>query len=399
LGTNENNNSNESTKLAKIDITNATNLFIAPASNSRAADRAASGESTKLFKITNEGYIQEVSYVDENGNGLTYFQSPSNIYNATDDYVIICFSDEGYLTRKSDGAAFILPSTSVPSHYSQTGSNFKNIKKIQTDSIGNIYYQEDDSSGSSMVIRLDTTDPNNIIKTDYLPSLDTTDSFVVSPEGHIIYDTYTGGQGITRIKKSNGGLYNLPKPQIGFYIGLDGKIKLMDVQTVTSVTIDSAFNVITTTTFYDGTPFNDNYGDAPFSIEGKFLLYFENKIFILGERRAYEIEGDNPREIKLPITISDAAQSDSYYYVSGYDTANQPALLKVDPITDVYQYIFQPNLYDVYQFNISNNDVVTFTALRMADGAKVVGTVSATGNITVLFTTLDAESVILERIR
>jgi hypothetical protein len=386
---NDNNSGDENVELAKIDITNATNLFIAPASNNKSIVKAENNTTTKLLKITSEGYIQEVSYIDKNGNKITSIQTPSAIYNVNNDYVIFVFDNKGYLTRKSDGAVFALPPDSIP-YYKPQEANFKNAKKIQTDNDDNIYYQAmiDRSTGDVGVVKLNIVNPNAIIKTDYLPFGDTTNSFAISPDGHIVYKTYP----TSRIKKSNGGLYNLPIDPICFYIGLDGKIKGMTSQTtITTYNIDSGYNVST----------NDN--NLPFYTgggNGAYLLYFENKILVVGSSNAQEIESDSPHEIVLPIkNTKKVAQSNSYYYISGNDSNNQPVLLKITPLTDNIQYIFAPNLYDIYDFTVSDNDVITFTALRMSDGAKVIGNVSAIGETVILSTTLGAESIVLERIK
>ena len=62
-----------SSKLAIIDIANATNLFIAPGSNSRSA---RNNETNKVLKITDDGFIQEVSYYDDDGNEITDINVP-----------------------------------------------------------------------------------------------------------------------------------------------------------------------------------------------------------------------------------------------------------------------------------------------------------------------------------
>ena len=59
--------------LAVMDITNATNLFLAKSSGSKISalnhgSRAI--DSQKLFKITDEGYILDVKYFDDEGNQI-----------------------------------------------------------------------------------------------------------------------------------------------------------------------------------------------------------------------------------------------------------------------------------------------------------------------------------------
>jgi len=188
---------------------------------------------------------------------------------------------------------------------------------------------------------------------------------------------------------SNGGLQNIFRPggsgYGNFYTDLNGNIR----SSKTIYTIDSEFNLITSEIqLPDGV-----------SIGGRYLFYFSKNVFVMSEGGYSEIEGDNPRYVSLPIrNIKNAEKSDSFIYVSGYNDSYQPALLKVDPFIDDYQYIFEPNLYDVYSFSVSDDDVITFTALRMNDGAKVIGSVLSTNEITILSTEFNTESIILERI-
>jgi hypothetical protein len=143
-------------KLAIIDIANATNLFIAPGSTS--GSRAVVGnESKKLFKITDNGYIQEVSYFDEDGNETTINNAPT---------------------------------------------------AIQTDSIENIYYIVR-LGNSAEIMKINTSNPNNLTKIAWIESRGQIQGFDVSPAGHTIY--FIPSENLNRIKKVNGGLINLPQ--------------------------------------------------------------------------------------------------------------------------------------------------------------------------------------------
>jgi hypothetical protein len=48
---------------------------------------------------------------------------------------------------------------------------------------------------------------------------------------------------------------------------------------------------------------------------------------------------------------------------------------------------------------VNGNNTVTFNALRMSDGAIVIGEISASGQVRILDSTLNTEVVVLERIR
>jgi len=55
--------------------------------------------------------------------------------------------------------------------------------------------------------------------------------------------------------------------------------------------------------------------------------------------------------------------------------------------------------YDIFRMSVSNKGEVTFNAIRMSDGRRVIGSISTTGILTILDETLNAEVLILERIR
>jgi hypothetical protein len=384
-------------KLAIIDIADAINLFIAPGS--------------KLFKITDDENIQQVSYFDENGKTMTPIQKPSSVYNVNDDYVIIVFgNNNGYLTRKSDGAVFTLPSDCIPAKKLQEGNNFKNAQKIQTDNYGNIYYQAGNSSGLPGIVKLNIANPKNIVKTNCLPSGEGTTAFAVSPEGHIIYQSSVPS--VYRIKKSNGDFYNIENVLSGhqFYIGLDGKIKVIKLQTIDIYSIDPEFNVSVNTIRPDGTIPDETYNPSVVFINNdSYLLYFNNKIFVVTSfsgTGVYEFESDTSDEINFGIYTKIAKKSNSCIYANGNDYwTNEPLfikidLTKIDSLTLKYEYqCLFTNLFDIYDFTVSDDDVIYFVAKRTSDEEKVIGRVSPTEEVSILSTEFETEGIVLERIR
>jgi hypothetical protein len=237
--------------LARMDIEDAHDIAI--------ASNPETGYDS-LYKITDDGDVVEVTYYDEEDKKMSFTQEPSAIYNVNSDYVIICFGGngagysptDGYLTRKTDGAVFSLNNVGLPDPYFQLG-NFKNTKVIQSDSTGNIYYIAETRNGNSLgtaLIKIDISNPNNLVKTNYVQITDgnvtSGEGFDITSGGHAIY-TYGQNQNI-RIRKSNGGLYNMPN-NIIWWIGLDNKIKYYkEIEfygKITTLNIDAAFNIDT----------------------------------------------------------------------------------------------------------------------------------------------------------
>jgi hypothetical protein len=325
-------------------------------------------------------------------------REPSAVYNVNDEYAILVFGyDEGYLARKSDGTVFSLENIGLPDGW----GHFFNSNIVQLDSNGNIYYHVRQNNAHGSIVKINIQNPSTLTKVTYSPSTDDVRVFEISPDGHLIYEY--GGSGAVRVKKSNGGLYNLPN-QNGLYfrmwIGIDGKIKYNSQtypQTLVTINIDQNYNV--TETSIPSISFHS----------GGYMLRFPGRTLFTdrvspSNSLVYEMENltNTPRLINFNSIISAieiADQSDSYYYLFGYDDSGTPLLIKVNPVNDQVTTIISSGLYDIYKMNVSADDIVTFNALRMSDGAKVIGEISASGRVAVLDETINAEVTVLERIR
>ena len=95
--------------------------------------------------------------------------------------------------------------------------------------------------------------------------------------------------------------------------------------------------------------------------------------------------------------IKFAVSSDDFYYFVGTDANNNCKVVKVDPVTYQYEYLLSDGEYDVYNLSINKNSIV-FNALRMSDGAIVMGRINNNGNIKILDDKLESQVTVLERI-
>ena len=110
--------------LKYLDLSNAKSLYISGSSGTSANNAAKSLSDTqntqKMFKITKEGYIQEVKYLDENKKEITITQRPTAIHPINDNYICVGFGwsvgdmNTCYLVRKSDGAVFDMEKAGRP---------------------------------------------------------------------------------------------------------------------------------------------------------------------------------------------------------------------------------------------------------------------------------------------
>jgi hypothetical protein len=387
--------------LAKMDIVNATTLFIGNGTMGRNA-RVAGDSGQRLFKITDEGFIQEVTYYDEEGNETTVNDMPTFIYNVDTEYTIVCFGGtpdnyggyrdytEGYLVRKSDGAVFSLSNVGYPAGYEQQSVKI-GLKIIQQDKNGNIYYIPV-APGASMgeLMKINVENPANLTATRALDYGSVGRSWYIMPDGHIVHDW--------QIKKATGGLYNLPS---NFIVINDSIVCFTGSNTMHTITIDANGEVSDTTVeLADHVP--------SFSIYGNYYLFkFSDKtIFANADVSAYltvyEFIGSNvPTKVDFfPNGVQRMFQSDSYYYLQGADSSNLGFVTKVSASDHTPVPLISPGEYtNLSVLSVSSDDVVMFHAIRMSDGAWVQEQISADGTITPLSEYFgDIQVITLERI-
>lgn len=84
---------------------------------------------------------------------------------------------------------------------------------------------------------------------------------------------------------------------------------------------------------------------------------------------------------------------------AGVDSHGNNFLVQVNPINDSYEHLLPQGVYDVYSFTASETDGITFNALRMSDGKKIIGKVGIDGgDVTIIDEESDVEITYLERI-
>jgi len=398
----------EQVTLGKMHIIDATHLFIAP------------GSANKLFKITEAGYIQEVTYEDENGNNVTMVEEPVAIYDVDPEYVIVCFGEnefdisEGYLVRKTDGAVFSLENAGFPS----PNGGYKNAESVFTDSSGDIFYMAQ-SGEEAEIIKLNTQNMDSITKTVYSPSGDNVWIFIVDKDGNAAYLGCVKGdtsRKFARIRTAQGGIYddvfdfhNTP------WLGVDGLIywAYLDAEpesleftvVVEKISINATSGVPTSSVYSVGVVEGDFDLWIPachkLELQGRVLLAqsdpCKNHIFEL-YNPANSARGLNIAAFNLSRMYS-AVASDNFYYLHGSNSSTNEVLVKVDPTDDSYTALLNTDEYYIYTMSTSSSDELIFNALRMSDGVKVIGKFDVSGNLTILDEESDVEMVVLERIQ
>lgn len=391
-------NNGDLSAVAQMDISDAQDLIISRgdiASGSFISAMSYSNQQNTLFKITEQGYVLEVKYYDEEDNEISSQGiQPEAIYNVNSNYIIVVFSassNQGYLVRKSDGSVWNLSSIGVPgSHVS--GINFENYNPVQVDSYNNIYFITM-MQNNSILYKLDISDPEHIRATPCTPYSDFVVSYCVNPDGHMVYSTSF----VNRIFLSNNRSYNLPNGVFPFWVGLDGDIKYSINTELHSVDIDTSFNmndsIIPTPEFF-GVIASDHY-----------LVKFIDMGISLIIPGIWEVE--NPSNTPRHITISEineiknVAYSNNYYYLAGNNSSQTPLLLRINPQNDQVTTLLPSNgdEYDIYKMTVSLDNNISFCALRMRDSKNVVGQIDSSGKVTIISESGNSEIVELVRIK
>jgi len=422
-------------QISFLDVIDARALIIGGNENqSKSGGPKSAEETNSLFKITEDGVVQEIKYwqidtlVIETEDGteividsieVTSVIYPDRIYNADENHLIICFEEynEGdpllpyqydFLVRLSDGAVFQIPLGFGPdkgwNHYHQMFQNEDRSVLMQRDDAGYIYF-----IGKGDIQKISIQNPGNITMQALTAGGESGEgvmNYRVNGQGHIIFNS--GGissEGSTRIRFSNGGLAYPEKSIVPFWRGFDNNfyfsytppyepgIPILPV--VERLIIDDGQVNYETLGVVDHPSAENTYmGNSCF-----FKMHDLNKIVMMQFADHMDADGKVVAEVyntenqvkafsmsELGISnITMGMSSDNHYYLSGMDS-NQPVILKVNPSVFPHsaENLLSPGSYDVYKMAVSSDDYVYVSALRMADGNNVNLQISPNGEITVL---------------
>jgi len=417
--------------LGRVGIAGASGVMLAGEESSTAArfgrqdffyePRSGTGSQLSLFKIDDSGNITPVDYEDDTGDSISGGVTPTQIYQANSDYLLMTFqfdltapelsgydSDEStlpklYLVRKSDGAVFAFPARIQ-------GIVGTGQSPIQTDRDGNIYFLGSVYNEPGNIYKVNVADPVNLSIQVYQPPGVTLDYWIqtqglwsVSADGNLAYDSGP------RIKKANGGIYN-GSAEARAWVAPDGEFYYVDSSLgsvwppsfkVQKLVFDSSYNA--TISDYGGA-LSENLGGCDQVVRGKLMGYGAGFGSMLGSGSVcYDPVANAPSTFSVSgvSRVSRSGASDQYYYFSGVDTSNQDILVRLDPDNFSTLPLLPTGDYSIYQFSVSPDDQVTFSALRYNDGKKVFGKIDASGSspvVTILDESINAPAQSLIRI-
>ncbi|MBR5468893.1 MAG: hypothetical protein IKU78_00285 [Paludibacteraceae bacterium] len=413
-------NRNESKSISKMNIGDATTLFIASSANGMAeispkGNNDAAVATKRLFKITEDGVVEDVVYTDEEGNEITETYIPENMYFIENSPYFFAefrgdFGMKQYLVNKHTGAVY--DASGVIDLYSLAESDFfANAPLFVTDGYGNIYYSSYDyNSGNDRVHKIDISNINQIVHEALTPITDNLDRFVSSTNGELFYEYYSGGDSKYRLRSAGGKLIPFSlRADFSYnnmaFRGLDGKLHILDRNCLQTISF-SDYGDITLDTIINVEDLMYDLGCDAASPYNPYLVTLENRILAIGKySAAMVLDSDNKDDITGNVfdindnmRIRDFHYTDSYIYCCGEISGNF-SLVRIDPYTYSKEVIMQNNDYEIYSFTVLNDETIMFNGLRLSDGKNIIASIDKNGKFKILDETLNSQESVLERIQ
>jgi hypothetical protein len=393
-------------RLARLGITDARALFVAGDANPYPLVRASTPATpAKLYKITADGEVLEVSQTCTTDDGkkegtCTTAYTARGVLPAGRDYVYVWFtSGDSVLVSKADGRAFLTNGLGLPTNAFSTSLA---SSPFQADAAGNIYFvaQADGPAyHAGAIVRIDVTDPTHLVATAVTPETDGAYAFAVNGAGDVIYYLDVARPG-SRARTTAGAIVDIPTdPASGLvWVGLDGQFYQSHVWWTNSMTtvvhgdivrMDFAGTslVTTQTASWSGAP----SGLIPTEPFGGLPIVMGGSLFFIGYGainmdRIIEVTGPSAAPVvyaQPPNTAGLVGASPSALWFAGKNAAGLPAYFYRWTRTETTQ-VLAPDTYDIVSASVGADDTVSFTALRLADGIKVLAHVDAAGTVTIL---------------
>jgi hypothetical protein len=407
-------------KPSNMVVSDSVSLFIAPSDSSYSTSRLRTssrntknkeGDTNTIFTVSDEGIIREISWTNEDDEVVTQTDNPIYIENLDNGYMVVAFGaelakvDSTYLVRKSDGAMY---DTGVKLYLPIDG--FENGKVIKTDASNNIYFLGHLSSfatDANNLVKFNISDSNTLTSSTINPDIDGVDVFDIDDGGNFIYYYHSSddiaSEKSSRIVKSGGGLQNIGNTGI-FWKGLDGTF----YSNSATGTPNGQEQFITKHSLTGSTYSSSeiSYGsEFCYTIPqgGSYIIRTSTAVLVTNfqDNNICEVYNETmtPRIITSNMnSISSVGQSSNYYYFAGNDNTDNPVLRRFDSSDHTYVDVLDSGLYDVFKFGVSPDDKITFNALRMEDGIKVIGSISASEEVIILDSQANAEVSVLVRV-
>ena len=377
--------------ISKLDITDAESLYLVPEAEAR-------GTGNVMFKITKEGAVVEVSYTSNSGKkASTKSLKPDAIYHANDEYMIVVFRyNIACLVSKKTGAVYSLENVGAPY---DSPSMYVNSSPVLSDGKNNIYFVYNfplvDNSGKfGELFRIDVSNPEKVFaKPLTAPNDKYVTSFAVDAVGNVFYRDDVNGADVGRLAFADGGYENLNINSC--WTAPDGKLYYADREMV--YRLDIKGKEVSKT----------EYGNVDIYTDNSYYLTSGGRAYILvtiGYLEGQLLEVYNPEGkpdlvegVPVLTNIQAVTQSEEELFIAG-ESNDEPRVIRVNPVTGAWSDLYTPGDYEVYNMVYAGGRL-TVNAMRMNDGAIIMGEFDGTGKMNVLDEKSNSKVLYLTRIR
>ena len=372
--------------ISKLDITDAESLYLAPEAEAR-------GTGNVMFKITKEGAVVEVSYTSNSGiKASAKSLKPDAIYHANDEYMIVVFRyNIACLVSKKTGAVYSLENVGAPDDYQLM---FVNSSPVLSDGKNNIYFKAygDNPDKFNELYRIDVSNPEKVFAKPLTgPKDNQIDAFAVDAAGNVVYSYYGNNSGGVRLAFAGGGYKNLNN---SYWTAPDGKLYCEGESGICRLDIEGQK---VTETEYGNVDFHIYAGSDSYYMESGGRAYILNDGGQLCE--VYNPEGKPHLVEGVPAltNIQAVTQSEEELFIAG-ESNGEPRVIRGNPVAGDCSDLYTPGDYEVYNMVYAGGRL-TVNALRMNDGAIIMGELDGTGKMNVLDETSNSKVLYLTRIR
>ena len=393
-------------------ITDAESLYLAPKPKTEEA-AARDAEGNVMFKITKEGIVIEVTFTNDKGETeSTEKLKPTALYHANDEYFIVVYDNYdndgqqmSHLVSKTNGAVYSLDNVGVPCDYRLM---FVNSSPVLSDGKSNIYFITNSYNPDKYeeLYRIDVSNPEKVFAKPLTgPQDNQINAFAVDAAGNVVYSYYGNNSGGARLAFAVGGYENLNIDSC--WTAPDGNLYYRGDYVYDDATgksrcpiyrLDIEGQKVSKTEYgrFDG-----NY--SVYISSSSYYLTSGNRAYILdsegGLAEVYNPDGKPHLVEGVPAltNIQAVTQSEEELFIAG-ESDGQPRVIRVNPVTGDWKDLYTPGDYEVYNM-VYAGDRLTVNALRMNDGAIIMGELDGTGKMNVLDETSNSKVLYLTRIK
>ena len=405
--------------LRRVDVTDASAVFLSnksvvdeikrmPRRLRQDGDSLASMDA--VYKITTSGNIEEVTFLDENGEVIDMGKPEWMAAIPNTPYCFILFDAE-YLINTKTG--YVYNWTEATRRAGLRMEMYEGQDKYwmaMTDKQNNLYicyHRFSEEADGLFKIYPDERLEGKLYMDQLVRSGD--DIMIVSDDGALIARNL-GRQGIGLYTGKGEYIENFVSGLSGLiFRGLDGKIHGYVGGGGWSYDIDSDGNV-TVNVVYDGEEVdaNDDWSHSVFFKSDYAKLRFmtvDNKMYALDNKKSilHIIDSYTPTDLLQNTVINDGIfvlQSDyinETLYCSGVKD-NKCAIYKTDMHSLQSTRIFETPDYEIYSFFVQNDGSILFSGMNMNTGTSVFASIAVDGTLNILSEQDNSLLVVIQRL-